>query len=1149
MLRFMVFGPGYAFKLPGLGVDQGLTLKLPQLLHVANARCCNQANMTTMMTRRKETQVHPPPNTCPVPGAATRPATGPPLDMTRYGQSPLGNHTLELQQGDTAGTFLSRHQSTRVATANVNSLTSDHAISTAKTENLCRDLSEYGIHICGVSEARKLGSGLELIQVGGQTWEMLHSGHQLHHINGVAILSSPSARASRTSWKPYSDRLILARFAIPQGRHLTVIQCYAPTEQSTPEDTDIFYRELQEAIDDTPIRDELVLMGDFNAQVGTQHHDWKGTMGPWGFGRSNPSNNGERLLSFCLCNQLTITNTLFRHKPAHKATWYSPASAANPRSPPICTMIDYIITRRSSTTMFHDTRTYQGIQVSSNAYDHRLVASKIKLQLKHDRRRSKAEQRYNIPNLKDPLVADSFRLELQNKFECLTSEVSDVETEWEMFTHHVTTAATNTIGPQPKRKQPEWISSTSIHLATVKSNTYKAWRQSPDNSELKAQYRRANNDLKRSIKEDKNTWWKKVAKELNDSMEQRKTHEFYRTLKRITGTQSRHSERLKDAQGREINDTAKKLQRWVEYYRDLLNIPAHGPLHIPVPKVPPPGTTIKEDAPSLEEVRDAIQSLKNFKAAGVDTIPAELLKAGEDVIVRWVHRILCQVWISGKAPEDWKKALLVNIFKKGDPAVCGNFRGISKLSVPGKVYTLILLNRVSNAIDSQLLEHQSGFRRNRGCVDQIFTLRQLVNMAHEFNKPLHLCYIDLTKAYDSVNRDLLWRVLAIYGVPGKIIGLLQDLHCGTKASVCMYGDKSEWFDINSGVRQGCVIAPTLFNIFLDSCVRAVLEKCPELGVTVKYKVGSDWFNWGDARLRKLDCQFTIPLLMYADDMVLICEDARSLRRFIDLFEEHTQLWGLTISIKKTEIQVISPAGHNAHLLGVDSSGMSVRLDTFSSVGSDTPVVFRNEVMEFTDCFKYLGSKIDSSPNELDSEIRHRISRAADVFGKLDKVLWRDKTVKQYIKCLVYKQAVIPTLLYGSETWNTTQAHINKLEVFQMSCLRRIMGITRLDRRGNADILTNCKQTGVDSIVARNRLRWLGHVLRMPSDRIPHRILFGCIAGGSRGAGRPRLRWSDVVWESDLRGKLGMNVSVRRLTNFCSDRDAWRLRINELVTNT
>ena len=117
--------------------------------------------------------------------------------------------------------------------------------------------------------------------------------------------------------------------------------------------------------------------------------------------------------------------------------------------------------------------------------------------------------------------------------------------------------------------------------------------------------------------------------------------------------------------------------------------------------------------------------------------------------------------------------------KKKDWKDCKNYRRISLLSIPGKVLTLVLLERLQVVIEPQLSEAQCGFRKGRGTVDQIWVMRQVMEKAAEYRTPIHLCFIDLNKAYDSVDHAAMVAVLRLYGVPQKLVEIIEDLYAGT----------------------------------------------------------------------------------------------------------------------------------------------------------------------------------------------------------------------------------------------------------------------------------------------------------------------------------------------------------------------------------
>ncbi|KAG6929473.1 hypothetical protein G0U57_005561, partial [Chelydra serpentina] len=171
--------------------------------------------------------------------------------------------------------------------------------------------------------------------------------------------------------------------------------------------------------------------------------------------------------------------------------------------------------------------------------------------------------------------------------------------------------------------------------------------------------------------------------------------------------------------------------------------------------------------------------------------------------------------------QDMRDANIVTLYKdKGDRSDCNNYRGISLLSVVGKVFARVILNRLQKLADRVYPESQCGFRAGRSTTDMVFSLRQLQEKCREQHKPLLLAFIDLTKAFDLVNRDGLFKILAKIGCPPKLLSVIQSFHDNMKGTVLYDGSSSDAFDIHSGVKQGCVLAPTLFGgIF------AALLKC------------------------------------------------------------------------------------------------------------------------------------------------------------------------------------------------------------------------------------------------------------------------------------------------------------------------------------
>ena len=140
---------------------------------------------------------------------------------------------------------------------------------------------------------------------------------------------------------------------------------------------------------------------------------------------------------------------------------------------------------------------------------------------------------------------------------------------------------------------------------------------------------------------------------------------------------------------------------------------------------------------------------------------------------------------------------------------CSNFRGISLLSVVGKVYGRILINSIKDKTENVIAEVQSGFTRGRGCTYQIFIVREICEKHLGKGKDMYFAFLGLEKAYDRVDKDAMWKVLRLYGTGGRLLRRVKSLHVGSKACVGVGNEVSEWFPVRVGLRQGCVMSPWL----------------------------------------------------------------------------------------------------------------------------------------------------------------------------------------------------------------------------------------------------------------------------------------------------------------------------------------------------
>ena len=230
---------------------------------------------------------------------------------------------------------------------------------------------------------------------------------------------------------------------------------------------------------------------------------------------------------------------------------------------------------------------------------------------------------------------------------------------------------------------------------------------------------------------------------------------------------------------------------------------------------------------------------------------------------------------------------VINPIPKGsdkDPYVPLNYRGISLLCTMGKVFTAILNHRINNFCNQFdiLVDEQNGFRKGRSCNDHIFSVSSIIRNKINAKESIFCAFIDLEKAFDWVERDLLYLKLLRCGIDGKIYRAIKSLYSNTLNSVRLNGFMTDWFRSNAGVRQGDSLSPTLFSIYINDLATEI--KASNLGVSVADEI--------------------ISILLYADDMVLMASNESDLQAMLNILENWCSKWRVKISKAKTNVCVM-----------------------------------------------------------------------------------------------------------------------------------------------------------------------------------------------------------------------------------------------------
>ena len=465
-------------------------------------------------------------------------------------------------------------------------------------------------------------------------------------------------------------------------------------------------------------------------------------------------------------------------------------------------------------------------------------------------------------------------------------------------------ASQSTLGNMEKRHQ-DWFDDNTTDICSLihdKNAAHDAFLRNPTSRTLRERFSSKRATVQRKLRWMENNWWAGKAAQIQSYANIYDTKSFYEALNGVYGPRRFSLHPVRSTDGVLIMNKELILERWAEYLQNLLN-----KVHTTDPDFLDDLPTLPiipklDDPPSFDEVEKDILSLKDNKAAGPDNIPVEVIKYGGCALHRRLHNFILDCWSTKCLPQQWKNANII-LVQKGDRAECGNSRGISLLSVAGKVLAKIMLTRLlEHVVELVLPESQCGFRRGRSAIDMIFVAQQLQEKCREQHQDIYLAFVVLTKAFDTVNRDFLWNILRKFGCPPTFIAILQQIHTGMCAQVVMAGSQSSSFPVEVGVKQCCVLAPIIFNLLL---VAITLLSHRDLQssdfVRIEYRLVGGLVNLRRLQAKTKTSSAIISALQNADDAAFPCLTADGLQRSIDVMSETYLRAGLMINTTKKEI--------------------------------------------------------------------------------------------------------------------------------------------------------------------------------------------------------------------------------------------------------
>ncbi|KAI5726940.1 hypothetical protein M8J76_011469 [Diaphorina citri] len=651
---------------------------------------------------------------------------------------------------------------------------------------------------------------------------------------------------------PVSKRVAVLKIKFKKTK-CTIIQIHAPTTDHKKEEIENFYEELDELIRKEQMDNErLIVLGDFNACVGSRQRGDEHMMGTYGTGKRNES--GKLMSNFTATHNLKIVNTYYKHK--SRWTWKSPNDSTYE--------IDYILT--------NNMKNIKEFTIAENLKfdtDHRLLMVTF-IPDSQDRYNSESVTRLKIKNSED-----IFKNHLEDLLKETDTSEGTVQDSYNQIEQAITNAVyrENQTKRTEKRKYSLKISATTRELIEKREKFNRIKNKTAIEKIEHSELRKL---TKKKIREDIQKYEEDVISKIMEA-----TGSTKKIKREISNVKASWIHKMKREDGTITTNREEILEEATKYYENLYkNENTQMELETYIEH-----TGTKENREEFnkrysimkEEIDKAIDELKKEKAPGHDCITNELIITGREYLVPKLQEIFNRVMHERTIPEQWSISKIILLYKKGAREEIGNYRPISLSSCIYKIFTKIIQQKLRKKLDENQPQEQAGFRSTFSTIDNLQTINQILEKCREYQIKVYISIIDYKKAFDSIYHGSIWKSLRTIQVDDIYIQILQTLY-KSKAYIAL-DKKGRQFEIKRGTKQGCPLSAELFNTVLEQIFRNL--NWEEYGLPINGKM--------------------INNLRFADDVILIGKDMIELKTMIKELEEESKKQGLLINTSKTKI--------------------------------------------------------------------------------------------------------------------------------------------------------------------------------------------------------------------------------------------------------
>ena len=868
-----------------------------------------------------------------------------------------------------------------------------------------------------------------------------------------------------------------------EKQSVTLLNCYSPPNSSPASARKKFYTQLDKLV--TP---KTWLFGDFNARIGRRISSRDTEFGGMPSNTVGPWSLKNDITpndnGFSLLQSATKNN--LRHVGSHFRV--SDSKRWTWRHPRYRTrsVLDHVLLPASQLSYVSRCFTPADFELSS---DHRPVICELNFRPKTSSNALKKPIPLELSLLQEKVVSEAYQASTNEALKDIDSASVPSETLADQIRSVIVDSAQNTIPTKAKGgKYPAEFTANTIELIEKKRRMWKLRQKSGKRitRSMQEEYRVLCRQTKRAIKADRNAKLELEASELSKTFAQ-DTFKGYALLKR------QHRTRTKAVLPPEADFT--------KHYSSHYEPGDETPLSVAGCDLP---ESTSDNTLSRDDFDKGIQSMNSGRAAGSDHVAPELIKHAGSTLLNLLFVLMQRIWtFSSELPLIDRLGSLLPIPKKAGGTNVSCFRPICLLTSFYKLYAILVFHKVRDRVKNFVSWTQAGFIRGRSCGNNLWILRRVAERAIEFNTPVYCLLVDYKGAFDALNRHSLARVLSLFLSP-SMVRRIMCLYLDAKANVRIGDVCGPAFPLLRGVRQGCPASPSFFTValaFVSWCFRVTF-----VGIKL--------------------VSFHLASIEYADDQIIFTLTPDGLQEMMTFLADTALPLGLRLAPQKCELICFHrPGSINKKNLPVIQLG-------------DTIVPWKSSVV-------YLGSRFSEDGRTL-SAIKHRICCAESVVTRLNTRIFRRKAVHHHLKGLFVQSAVFASLTYGLQYCAVGKRDRRCLDGYYLRLIKRICLLPHDYHLSYEEAVVRSGVERPSLKLARERLRWTGHALRA-EEPVLREVLTFVPEGGSRGRGRPRLRFYDTV-KQDMRDR-SIDVQHRTQQDFwealgllASDRSTWRKEI-------